>query len=143
MQPLSISINMPSRELEKSAVEQAVTSLALNLAVAREQLIVLSEQPKLDVTFLLAYQGDRPEFQGMRMGNYTPEENILFFQAAVPEAYNHSPLAPQYVAAVMDDVISNALDYFQDKGVAFDFSKWQTALQPLLEQRQASNVSNH
>lgn len=143
MQPLVISIKMPTRDLEKSPLEQAVTRLAINLAQGRQSLAALQLEPRLDVTFLLSHGADVPEFEGMRMGNYSAQENTLYFEVAVPEAYNHSPLASQYVAAVMDDVLTNASDYFAQIDVSFDAFKWQKTVQPLMHNLQPVKLINH
>lgn len=143
MQPLVISIKMPSRDLEKSQLEKAVTKMAMNLACNRAELDGLQQEPKLDVTFLLAHKGDKPEFDGMRMGNYTENENTLYFESAVPEVYNHSPLAGQYVAAVMDDVFTNAKDYFAAMDVQFNAQKWRAIVEPLLADLSAPDEIRH
>ena len=132
MQPLSISMSMPNRELDKSPMERAITALALSLATQREMTKELQSGPALDITFMLASNGDKPDFDGMRMGGYTSGDNTLYFQAAVPEDYNHSERAKEYVAAVLEDVVTNAIDFFQTTDVRFDAINWKRVVDPIL-----------
>lgn len=131
MNSLRISITSPSRDLEKSPIDRAITALAA-CAAGEARSGRLPGGPALDLTFMLSSRDDRPPFDGMRMGGYTTERPILYFEAAVPEAIGHSQQAPRYVAAVLEDVIDNAAEYFQALDVAFDAGRWQQALVPLL-----------
>lgn len=139
MQPLSIGMKLPSRDLEKSQIEQAITGLALTVAKLKPEVAQLQSGPALDVTFLLATEADQPPFDGMQMGGYTPEDNTLYFQAAVPEGFNYSERAADYVSAVMEDVISNAIEFFAHQDVGFDALAWQRLL-PKVIQREALAV---
>ena len=132
MSSLCISIKTPTRDLDKSPIDRAITTLAVSVATEARSG-GLPGGPTLDLTFMLSSKDDRPPFDGMRMGGYTAENQTLFFEAAVPEAMGHSEQAPQYVAAVLQDVIDNACDYFAELEVDFDNSRWQQALIPLLE----------
>ncbi len=132
MQPLSISMNLPSRDLEKSAMERAITAFALSIATQKEATQGLQAGPTLDITFMLAFNGDKPPFDGMRMGGYTANDNTLYFQAAVPETFNNSERAKDYVAAILEDVVTNAIDYFQTTDIRFDAINWKRALPPLI-----------
>ena len=132
MSSLCISMKTPSHDLTKSPIDQAITALAV-CAATEGRRGGLPDGPILDLTFLLSSKDDTPPFDGMRMGGYTADNQTLFFEAAVPEAIGHSAQAPQYVAAVLQDVIDNAADYFESLNVAFDGQHWQQALIPLLE----------
>lgn len=129
---LSISMKTPSRDLEKSPIDQAITTLAVSVA-QQARGGGLPGGPALDLTFLLSTAQDRPPFDGMRMGGYTPDNRTLFFEAVVPEAMGHSPQASHYVAAVLQDMVDNAADYFAELDIAFDNLGWQQALTPMLE----------
>lgn len=131
MSSMCISMKTPSHDLSKSPIDQAITALAVR-AATEGRSGGLPDGPTLDLTFLLSSKDDRPPFDGMRMGGYTADNQTLFFEAAVPQAMGHSAQAPQYVAAVLQDVIDNATDYFDQLNVAFDGPQWQQALIPLL-----------
>ncbi|GAB2190379.1 hypothetical protein MAH1_19870 [Sessilibacter sp. MAH1] len=139
MQPISISMNIPDRNLEKTPIERAITALAASVATHRQDLTDLTQGPSLDITFCLAYNGDKPEFDGMRMGGFSPEGNTLYFEAAIPERFNQSHQAREYVAAVMEDVITNAYDYFSDQQVEFDAGLWKNTLTPIMAK--ANNIA--
>jgi hypothetical protein len=132
MSSLYISMKTPTRDLEKSPIDRAITTLAA-CAATEGRSGGLPDGPTLDLTFMLSSKDDRPPFDGMRMGGYTADNQTLFFEASVPEAMGHSEQAPQYVAAVLQDMIDNAADFFQEQQVSFDASQWQQALIPLLE----------
>ncbi len=136
MQPLSISMSMPNRDLEKSPMERAITALALSLATQRDITQDLQPGPALDITFMLASNDDKPEFKGMRMGGYTQDDNTLYFQAAVPEGFNHSEQAQDYVAAVLEDVVTNAIDFFQATDIRFDAINWKRVVKPIVVKAQ-------
>lgn len=128
---LHISIHTPSPELDKSPIDEAVTLLAARAAI-EGRAGRLPEGPSLDITFMLTYKEDVPLFSGMRMGGYTRENQTLFFEAAVPEHIVRSAEASQYVALVMQDVVENAQEYFQEFEVDFDAEHWRHALIPLV-----------
>lgn len=131
MKNLCISMKIPSRDLDKSPIDRAITTLAASIA-AEKRNGALPDGPGLDLTFLLSSKDDRPPFDGMRMGGYSTETQTLFFEAAVPETMGYSTQAPQYVAAILQDMIDNAASYFQEQNIAFDANQWLLALTPVL-----------
>jgi ABC-type Fe3+ transport system permease subunit len=64
----------------------------------------------------------------MRMGGYRTDDPVLRFQVAVPAALAHSARALPYVLAVLEDVLDNARDYFDELRIAFDHGGWQRLL---------------
>lgn len=132
MSNLRISMKTPSHDLNKSPIDLAITALAA-CAFAEDRSGGFPAGPILDLTFMLSSKDDRPPFDGMRMGGYTPDLQTLYFEVSVPEAMGHSEQAPRYVAAVLQDVIENAADYFQEQDVAFDADQWQQVLIPLVK----------
>ena len=127
---LYISSATASSELNESAINQAISQLAIAVALARQQGSIPSG-PSLDVTFMLPGQFEKPDFNGMRMGGYSDESDTLFFERAVPEHMVHSEQAGEYVAAVMQDVVTNANDFFHENSIPFDNRKWQQLMQLL------------
>ncbi len=127
MKPIAIGMNLPDRSLEKSPIERAITAVAMSVA-SNAEIATLSGGPRLDITFNLSHQGDVPSFQGMRMGGFNDADNTLYFEACVPEAINHAKNAKDYVAAIIEDVIDNASDYFREINIAFDKTHWQAAM---------------
>lgn len=133
---LFISSAMASSELNESAINQAISQLAMSVALAKQQGGIPAG-PSLDVTFMLPGQFDKPDFTGMRMGGYSDESDTLYFERSVPEYILQSDMAKEYVAVVMQDVIDHASEFFQAGGVGFDTAKWQQLVQ-LLSQTDVS-----
>lgn len=121
---LHISISLPSRDLERCAMDRAVTRLAERVALTKRRQSAPRDRV-LDVSFLLSSEQDAPPFTGMRMGGYRPQDNILYFQAAVPARLSHSDQAADYVSLVLQDVVDNAADYFAEAGLSFAAAGWR------------------
>lgn len=131
MSNLSITMKTPSRDLEKSPIDHAITRLAIGLAQERRHH-GLPDGPSLDLAFLLSSHSDSPHFSGMRMGGFTSDDHTLYFEVAVPTTMGFSVQAPRYVAAVVQDVVDNAASYFDELEVPFDAPQWHRALLPML-----------
>jgi hypothetical protein len=129
---LYISTKTPSPDLDKSPIDEAITSLATHIAVEKRNGH-LPDGPALDITFMLSTADDAPPFSGMRMGGYTDENQTLYFEAAVPVQMAQSEVAPFYVASVLQDAVDNAREYFESAEVAFDGDKWTRAIAPIVE----------
>lgn len=127
---LYISVNTPSNELFKSPIDNAITFFAASIAMEK-RVGSFPEGPKLDITFSLSSKQDSPGFDGMRMGPFDVLNQTLYFETAVPPHITQSRSAPQYVHAVLQDVIDNAQDYFSDHGVDFDVEQWQEVIAKL------------
>jgi hypothetical protein len=138
---LYISINSPTKDLEKSPIDEAITILAANAAIEKRNGH-LPKGPTLDVTFMLSNNLDVPPFKGMRMGGYTHENQTLFFQSAVPEHIVRSKHAPRYVAVALQDVVDNASDFFKSNNIAFDEAQWHRAIVPLIKTAAVLSKSN-
>ena len=138
---LYISINTPSKDLEKSPIDSAITVLAVNAAVEKRNGR-LPKGPTLDITFMLPSKNEAPPFKGMRMGGYTTENQTLFFETAVPEHIIHSKDAPRYVALALQDVVDNASDFFKNNNMLFDEAKWHRAILPLIRTASALSKTN-
>ncbi len=121
---LYVSINTPSSELAKSAIDEAITRLAAH-AAREKSLGHIPQGPSLDVTFMLPGKHDVPPFNGMRMGGYTRGSDTLYFEVAVPEQVTRATHAPDYVALVMQDVVEHAGEYFHENGIMFDVEHWR------------------
>lgn len=129
---LYITTNTPSPILDKSPIDEAITSLAAHIAVEKRNGH-LPQGPALDITFMLSTEEDSPPFDGMRMGGYTDENQTLFFEAAVPKLMAQSTAAPFYVAMVLQDAVDNAREYFDELEVEFDSDHWQRAIAPIVD----------
>ena len=129
---LYISTKTPSPDLDKSPIDEAITSLATHIAVEKRHGH-FPAGPALDITFMLSTDDDAPPFNGMRMGGYTDENQTLYFEAAVPVQMGQSAAAPYYVASVLQDAIDNARDFFDATEVAFDGDHWVRAIAPIVE----------
>ncbi len=112
-----------SQEHQESLINNAITRAAMTAATqtASEKPPAL---PVLDISFLLPGKHEKPAFNGMQMGGYTSEEGTLYFQCSVPEAMINSNQAAPYVIAVIDDAISNAVEYFKLIDTDFNQSSW-------------------
>ena len=127
---LFISINLPSQTMAKSPIDEAITFVAAHAAVESRQGHIPAG-PALDITFMLSSKEDVPPFTGMRMGGYNREGDTLFFEAAVPEQMTQSESAPRYVALVMQDMLDNAKEYFDEQRIDFDLENWQRVIKNL------------
>lgn len=131
---LYIGTATASQDNKESLINQAITKLAETIALQRMRGGFPSS-PSLDVNFLLPGKYDQANFSGMQMGGYTDQDHTLYFECAVPEKMIHSSQAERYLQAVMEDVVSNAADFFNDIAVAFDQSAWARAIDQLRHQR--------
>ena len=128
---LYISINKPSQEMEKCAIDTAITVLAANAAIERKNGHI-PHGPSLDITFMLPHKDDIPPFQGMRMGGYTSENHTLFFESAVPEHIVYSKNASRYVVVALQDAVDNADEFFRSNNIiGFNKEHWYRAIMPL------------
>lgn len=127
---LYISVTAASANLGDSSINQAILRLAAKLAISNRDGS-LPSGPSLDVTFMLPGAEDRPTFTGMCMGGYEPEQDMLYFEKAVPEHIVQSPDADLFVAVVMEDVIAHAGNFFAEHGVRFDTRTWLTSISRL------------
>jgi hypothetical protein len=134
---LYISINTASAQLGNSPINDAITFVAAQAAVEKQQGRIPGG-PSLDVTFLLPGQLEKPGFVGMRMGGYTLESETLFFETAVPTHILTSDKAPQYVAVVMQDVVAHANEFFRENDIEFDDARWLEIVQHLTESHSAT-----
>jgi hypothetical protein len=128
---IHISMHLPGTELTHSAIDEAITFMATHIAIEKRHGR-LPEGPTLDITFMLPGKHEKPDFNGMRMGGYTPENQTLYFETAVPESMAQSEKAPYYVAMILEDVIDNAGAFFAETDVPFNLEHWRTALQKLI-----------
>lgn len=129
---LFVSINSPSQEIAKSPIDEAITFVAAHAAMESRQGH-FPAGPALDITFMLSSKEDAPPFTGMRMGGYNKEGDTLFFETAVPETMTQSEEAPRYVALVMQDMVDNAKQYFDELHIDFDLDHWKRVIDNLTE----------
>lgn len=127
---LYISTALASSSMADTPMQDVIKSLAISIAREKQQGRVPAG-PSLDVTFMLSDKNATPEFTGMRMGGYSPENNILYFEREVPENMVKSELAEQYVKAVMQDVMMNACDFFQQNNILFNEPDWKHLFESL------------
>lgn len=120
---IQINVTTASQTLADSAINHAITQLARTVA-QRKGTGDFPTSPILDITFMLPGQLEKPAFNGMRMGGYTPEQNTLYFERAVPEHLVNSPEALTFVSTVLRDVVSNAENYFQSTDAVFHPQEW-------------------
>ena len=127
---LYISVNTPGLDFNRSPIDNAITFFAASIAMEK-RVGSFPEGPKLDITFSLSSKQDMPDFDGMRMGPFDAKNQTLYFETAVPPHMTQSRAAPEYVQAVLQDVIDNAQDYFSDHGVDFDVEQWHHVIAKL------------
>lgn len=130
---LYISVNTPDRNLDKSPIDEAITFMAVQVAMEKQKGRLPKTGPALDVTFMLSTNDDAPHFSGMRMGGYSDENNTLYFETAVPKMMSHSTQASLYVAAVLQDAVEHAIKYFNDQEIPFDSDSWLGAVNYLAD----------
>ncbi|AOV16793.1 hypothetical protein BJI67_06725 [Acidihalobacter aeolianus] len=127
---LFISINSPSQDMAKSPIDEAITFVAAHAAMENRQGR-FPAGPTLDITFMLSSKQEAPPFTGMRMGGYDKQGDTLYFEAAVPEKITQSDAAPRYVALVMQDMVDNAKEYFDEMDIDFDIDNWRRVIDVL------------
>lgn len=129
--PINISAYFPDMLLKESTFSDALTHIAIRLADLNNSLDdnKLDESwPEIDLRFMLTGEHDRPEFSGMRIRNYDPEEKAIVIEAAVPEHINQSSLAWEYIMAAVQDATENASDFFSEVNQDFDVSWYMDQL---------------
>ncbi len=136
---LYISTTAVDSSLSDTPMHEAIKSLAISIALEKQQGRV-PNGPSLDVTFMLAGKTSKPEFTGMRMGGYTQEGNTLYFEREVPEAIVVSKMAKEYLNTVMQDVISNAIEFFHENNIAFEDISWQSLINRLAQSQTSSAI---
>ena len=127
---LYIGTASASQDHKESRMTHAITQMAA--AIALQKLRGgFPVSPSLDVSFLLPGKLEKAPFTGMQMGGYTDENRTLYFECAVPEPLINSTQAEAYVEAVIEDVVSNAAEYFSESGIHFDQLAWTRSLNEL------------
>lgn len=124
---LNISMTTASAELADSAITKAITNLAATIAGKKREGLV-PEGSSLDVVFMLPGKLVKPDFTGMRMGGFDAASKTLYFEKAVPEHILHSNQSNEFVMRVMQDVVENASDYFNEQRADFEILRWQNLL---------------
>ncbi len=116
-----------SRELEGSSIDKAITAMAIRLSKYRNSL---DTQPAMaiDLTVMLPGKNCTPDFEGMRMTRFSPDEGLLYMESAIPAKMLHSANAEQYLSALLEDAIDNAQEFFVEQGVSFDVEACQAAI---------------
>lgn len=125
---LYIGMRSPASDQDTSSINDAIRFMAAHVAIEKRHGRIPDTGPRLDITFMLPGKKDLPPFDGMRMGGYSDDGQTLFFEAAVPEEIVSSPRAQEYVAAVLHDVVDNAIEFFDQGGVSFDAAHWTQAI---------------
>lgn len=116
-----------SRDLEGSAIDKAITAMAIRLTQLRGALKG-SNDVTIDLTLMLPGKTQKPDFDGMRMTRFSSDERALYIESAVPQQMLHSQHAERYVSALIQDAIDNAVLYFDEQGVPFEGNQWHEIL---------------
>jgi hypothetical protein len=116
---LHIGAMMPDRSLDESALIQAITKVATDLAGLRDKP-VQKKTPVLDVIFLLPSQKEKADFTGLRLSSFDRSGQILRIECAVPEKMVASIYAQRFVIAIMQDAIDAAGELFKEQHILFD-----------------------
>ena len=128
---LFVSMKSPSQGIAKSPMDEAITFVAARAAIQNRQGL-FPVGPALDITFMLSGEEEAPPFTGMRMGGYSKDGGTLYFEAAVPKELTLSDRAPRYVAMVMQDMVDNAKEYFDELSIDFDSNRWMGVIDKLI-----------
>ncbi len=113
-----------SRELEGSEIYKAITSLAIKLNKIRNTLKDRGGV-SIDLTVILPGNTHKPDFEGMRMTSFSANDGVLHIESVVPEKMLHSQQAAPYMSALLQDVVENADDFFNEQGLEFASDQWQ------------------
>ena len=118
---LHIGAMMPDRSLDESALINAITKVATDLARLRNQL-AQKQTPVLDIVFLLPSRQEKADFTGLRLRSYDTAGQILRIESAVPEKMVASIHAERFVIAILQDAIDAASEFFSEHAILFDGS---------------------
>lgn len=140
--PLTISLKSASADLTDSTVFKAVTALAVKAATT-QRAQPMPAGPSLDITFMLPGKFDKPAFSGMRMGGYDAVGATLFFEKAVPEHIVHAQKSHEYLALVLHDVVTNAIDFFAEHQLPFNAGYWQHFIQQIVGTADTQSLIRH
>jgi hypothetical protein len=116
---IHIASMIPDRALEESALINAITKTAMDLAVYRD-LAIQNRAPVLDIVFLLPSRLEKPEFSGLRLHSFDAATQTLRLESAVPDKMVNSTHAERFVIALLLDAIDAAADFFTEQRVLFD-----------------------
>ena len=73
---LHIGTMMPDRALDESALINAITKVAADLARLRDRL-AQKQTPVLDIVFLLPSRQEKADFSGLRLRSYDAARQVL------------------------------------------------------------------
>lgn len=118
---LHIGTMMPDRALDESALINAITKVAADLARLRDRL-AQKQTPVLDIVFLLPSRQEKADFSGLRLRSYDAARQVLRIESAVPEKMVTSIHAERFVIAIMQDAIDAAGEFFSEHSIVFDGS---------------------
>jgi hypothetical protein len=110
---------MPDRELDESALIQAITKVAMDLARLRDQHIQ-KRMPAVDIVFLIPSRQEKADFTGLRLHSFDTAGQTLRIESAVPEKMVTSIHAERFVIAIMLDAIDAASEFFNEQHILFD-----------------------
>ena len=116
---LHIGSMMPDRALDESAINKAITKVAIDLAGLRDHH-VQKRTPVLDVVFLLPSRQEKADFDGLRLHSFDHAGQSLRIESAVPEKMVASIHAERFVIAIMQDAIDAAGEFFSEQHILFD-----------------------
>lgn len=114
-----ISSMIPDRSLEESALFEAITQVAMELAKFNNQPIQ-NKAPILNVVFLLPSRQEKADFEGLRLYSFDKEAQTLRIEAAVPEKMVASTHAERFVLAILMDAADAAGEFFEEQRILFD-----------------------
>jgi len=114
-----------SRELEGSEIKKSITSLAMQLNEIRHAS-QNNAAVSIDLTLVLPGKLHKPDFEGTRMTSFSANDGVLYIESIVPEKMLHSQHATPYVLALLQDVVENAGDFFNEQGLEFKSDQWQS-----------------
>jgi len=123
-----LSVVSASRDLEGSAIDKAITAMAIRLTQLSKTMKD-NANVSIDLTLMLPSENQRPDFEGMRMTHYSSTDEVLYIESAVPLQMLHSEQADHYVSALLQDAVENAAEFFSDQGMQFCSADWQERLQ--------------
>lgn len=133
---ISISEVYPEAELKESAFSAGLTRIAMNL-VKFHSGVAQQSQPEIEITFMLTGNLSAPDFTGMRIRRYSPSEQQVQIETAVPKAMINSADANEYIIAVLMDGVENAAEFLAEIKVAFNLPVHMDLIAQLAEPKMA------
>ncbi|MDO6682088.1 MULTISPECIES: hypothetical protein [unclassified Oceanobacter] len=123
---------LPESGLSDSPFVGALTRVAAKLTSMSGRQ-TNTEDPHLDLYFLVPGSTDVPPFRGMRFHSFDRTNRRLRIESSVPAHMVGSRHCQAYVLAAIQDAVENAADFFSREHIEFDHQSYDSMISRLVE----------